>query len=239
MDFYLILLGFGIVQCASLGPEPQCSKFHYEEQLLEKMIRTEVKVEEIEKRILETNQHVIDVLEDLKTESVDIKNEYDELQKRYSKEMEERISEISKLKDTLLTETIAFQARGPADKSLDTGQTIVFAETMFNTGGAYDNMTGMFTVPVSGTYLFTIHLCIKNKMDMYYGIMVDNSVQTSGRFYDNDAYMCYSADAISVLGGGEKVYIKCLSTSSGDILYESSSSTYNNWSTFSGMLVHR
>lgn len=28
--------------------EPHCSKFHYDEQLLEKMIRTEIKLEEIQ-----------------------------------------------------------------------------------------------------------------------------------------------------------------------------------------------
>ncbi|XP_053399322.1 uncharacterized protein LOC123558939 [Mercenaria mercenaria] len=239
MNFGLVLLGFIVVHGASLGPEPQCSKFHYEEQLLEKMIRMEVRVEEIEKRISKTNQHVHQTLEDLKTERRDLKNDYNELQTRYSQEMEEHIAEIGKLKDTLLTETIAFKARVPADKSLETGQTILFTETMFNKGNGYDNMTGLFTVPVSGTYLFTIHLCIKYKMNMFYGIMVDNTVQTSGVFYDSTTDHCNTADAITVLKAGERVYVKCLSTSSGEVLTEYNSSTRNYWSTFSGLLIHK
>ncbi|XP_045204157.2 uncharacterized protein LOC123557036 [Mercenaria mercenaria] len=241
MRLWLVFLGFVVVHGGVIGPEPQCSKFHYEEQLLEKMVRMEVKVEGVEKRIMETNQRVLDVLGNLQTERKDMKNEFNELQIQYSKEMEERIADIEKLKDTLLTETVAFKARGPSDKSLGTGKTIVFAETMLNKGGAYDNVTGMFTVPVSGAYLFTIQLCILNKKQMHYGIMIDNSLYTSGRFYDNDAYTCDSADAITVLEGGERVYVKCLysPSSSGDILYEYSSSTYNYWSSFSGLLIHR
>lgn len=34
--------------------EPQCSKFHYEEQLLEKMIRTEIKFEALQKLVEES-----------------------------------------------------------------------------------------------------------------------------------------------------------------------------------------
>jgi hypothetical protein len=139
----------------------------------------------------------------------------------------------------LLTETIAFKARGPADLSLATGQTIIFANNMLNKGEAYNNNTGIFTAPMSGTYIFIIHLCIHNGKHMYYGIMVDDTVYTSGVFYDKGGTICYTADALLVLNGGERVYVKCLNGSSGNVLYEYSTSTYNYWNTFSGLLVHR
>jgi hypothetical protein len=137
----------------------------------------------------------------------------------------------------LLTDTIAFKARGPTDLSLAIGQTIIFANNMLNKGEAYSNNTGIFTAPVSGTYIFMIHLCISHSKIMYYGIMVDDTVYTSGHFYDTDSQNCYTADALLVLNGGERVYVKCLSGSSGNVLYEFSSSTYNYWNTFSGLLV--
>ena len=92
----------GIVHCISLGSEPKCSRFHYEEQLLEKVIRMEIKVEEIEKRVYQTNQNVISVLEDLKKERDNMKNDNQELQMNYSKEMEERMTDISEKKGLML-----------------------------------------------------------------------------------------------------------------------------------------
>ena len=62
----------------------------------------EIKVEEIEKRISQTNQNVIGVLEDLKKERDNMKNDNNELQMNYSKEMEERMTDISELKGLML-----------------------------------------------------------------------------------------------------------------------------------------
>ncbi|XP_060601878.1 caprin-2-like [Ruditapes philippinarum] len=240
MYLLLSIIFLAITQSLSFAAEPRCSRFHYEEQLLEKMIRMEVKVEEVEKRISKTNQNVINVLEELKIERTKMKNDNVELQTNYAKEMEERMNDVTDLKALVLTDTIAFKAGEPTDLSLETGQIIVFASNMLNKGGAYNNKTGIFTVPVSGTYIFMIHLCTRNGINMYYGIMVDDTVYTSGRFYDTNAYSCYTADALVVLSGGEQIYVKCLSgSSSPDVLHEYSSSSYNYWSTFSGLLVHR
>lgn len=49
------------------GKEPHCSSFHYEEQLLEKMIRSEIKLEDIVKTISALEQRVNDSLEKVKT----------------------------------------------------------------------------------------------------------------------------------------------------------------------------
>jgi hypothetical protein len=45
-----------------LAKEPVCSKFAYEEQLLEKMIRTEIKVENMANEIKTTQEAVMDTL---------------------------------------------------------------------------------------------------------------------------------------------------------------------------------
>lgn len=48
--------------------EPQCSKFHYEEKLLEKMIRLEFTVENIKKEVKDIQHQVKTTLGELQTE---------------------------------------------------------------------------------------------------------------------------------------------------------------------------
>lgn len=74
-----------------------CSKFHYEEQRLEKIIRIEEKGETIEKRILQTNEKVLEALGDMQKERQNMNNGYADLKGRYNKDMEETITTISKL----------------------------------------------------------------------------------------------------------------------------------------------
>jgi hypothetical protein len=59
---------FAVHVAKVLCEEPQCSKFHYEAQTLEKMIRTEIKVEAMEKEIMKTNQLVLESLRTLTSE---------------------------------------------------------------------------------------------------------------------------------------------------------------------------
>ena len=55
----------------SKAKEPVCSKFSYEEQLLEKMIRTEIKVEMMVNEIKTTQDNVLSTLGDIKLELSD------------------------------------------------------------------------------------------------------------------------------------------------------------------------
>lgn len=47
----LSVLFFSLMFCYVTSTEPECSKFHYEEQYLEKMIRTEIKFKELQKLV--------------------------------------------------------------------------------------------------------------------------------------------------------------------------------------------
>lgn len=118
----------------------------------------------------------------------------------------------------------------------------MFSILMMNEGGAYEKSTGIFTAPVAGTYLFTVQLCLQAGSNFYYGIVADNIVQTSGKFYDNDSYTCNTADAILVLRPGQNVAIKCLYGYSGvQLLYDTSHTPprSNQWNTFSGVLISK
>ena len=49
---------------------------------------------------------------------------------------------------------VAFHAKLDEPVTLDTGKTLICKEVIFSVGGGYDNLSGIFTAPVSGLYLF-------------------------------------------------------------------------------------
>ena len=51
------------VRSFAFSKEPHCSAFHYEEQLLEKMIRSEIKMEDMKRTISEIELRMNDTLE--------------------------------------------------------------------------------------------------------------------------------------------------------------------------------
>lgn len=65
--FWSILI-LVFVEVLAHTEEPLCSKFHYEEQTLEKMIRQELKVEKMHSSIEETQKLVETALVDLRNE---------------------------------------------------------------------------------------------------------------------------------------------------------------------------
>ncbi|KAL4222615.1 hypothetical protein ACF0H5_018656 [Mactra antiquata] len=152
-------------------------------------------------------------------------------------------NEMNSMRESLLTPNVLFKARYVKDVSPSTGETIIFTDIMINNGDGYDSNTGVFTAPVNGTYLFTIHLCLKGDKLLYYHIVHDNIVHTGGGFYgDKTHYFCHTADAVMYLSVGQKVWLECSHTLSysyyTNVLYDYTSSSYNNWNTFSGMIVH-
>lgn len=86
----IFIICCGFVSCK----EPQCSSFHYEEKLLEKMIRTEIKVEDLINTISQVEQRVNDSLEKM-TESLQ--------------------TEKSRLNDVHTSVTTAFKKSGRTD----------------------------------------------------------------------------------------------------------------------------
>jgi hypothetical protein len=73
--------------------EPVCSKFAYEEQLLEKMIRTEIKVETMVNEIKKTEDNVISTLGDIKQT---VKDMFADMKGNITDEMLKRNDEIKR-----------------------------------------------------------------------------------------------------------------------------------------------
>ncbi|KAL4233764.1 hypothetical protein ACF0H5_008442 [Mactra antiquata] len=250
---FSIVLAFCFISLCQCEEPKSCSQFYYVDKLLEKMIRNEVKGETLEKEIANTNSNVQLTLDELKRERDNFKNEIMEF-KNLMKDFKIKTDSIKETMENkfldfkietreiiknMATPNVAFKARTVKDKNPQAGETIIFQDIMLNNGKAYDSSTGIFTVPVNGTYLFTIHICVSAGKNFIYGIVYDDILNTSGIFYDSRGNICYTGDAIMQLDVGQKVWLKCLSNgSSTDILFGDTSSTYSYWNTFSGILVH-
>ncbi|XP_045187638.2 uncharacterized protein LOC123545381 [Mercenaria mercenaria] len=250
--FFVLFLISG--SCA----EPICSKFAYEEQLLEKMVRTEFNVEKMDKNMKETSNLVQNYLQQLRANWSQISKEFqekkealqaiidinkakvtkelDKMQKEREKTIAEYDARITKCEGAVLTPNIAFRARSPSLLDPVENQVIVFTKDIFNIGNAYDNSTGVFTAPLNGTYLLTSQLCLQNRKTITFGIFVEDGMYTVGTFcqYRNDN--CFSVETTVVMEALRKATVRSWSATSGEVLKENES---HFWSMFSGTLIHK
>ncbi|XP_052779311.1 caprin-2-like [Mya arenaria] len=131
---------------------------------------------------------------------------------------------------------VAFNAHTIVDKSLATGQVLVFSNPLFNIGEAYDSGAGIFTAPVSGVYFFSAHFCLYASRSWRYAFMKENDVVVvKGSNYDGNDHVCETASAVVLLLQNERLWIECQSGSTDDLFYSNS----NRRSSFSGALLHR
>ncbi|XP_060601248.1 complement C1q and tumor necrosis factor-related protein 9A-like isoform X3 [Ruditapes philippinarum] len=241
----------------SEASEPVCSKFAYEEQLLEKMIRTEIKVETMVNEINKTEENVISTLGDIKQTVADLtgnityemlqksdeikrregsfKNLFDETSKNLTSDMEAKREELTQLQEKLERPPIAFHAHYLTDFVLDTrDEIIIFTKSLINEGTGYDTSTGIFTAPVGGLYQFIVHTCTYYAKYAHIGLVWEDKVIAAGLNYDKDYDTCSTVGAIVRVRSGEKIWVKVTSSGSNRQLYQDS----NTMNTFSGVLVN-
>ncbi|XP_060573323.1 uncharacterized protein LOC132731206 [Ruditapes philippinarum] len=244
--------------------EPVCSKFAYEEQLLEKMIRTEIKVETMVNEIKKTEDNVISTLGDIKqtvsdftdmfadlrgnitdemlkrNDEIDRRGEsfkklFEETRTNLMSDMEAKREELTQLQGKLERLPIAFHAHHVADLLLDTkDEIIIFTKSLINEGTGYDTSTGIFTAPVGGIYQFVVHTCAYIKKHAFIGLVLEGTVIAADSNYDGDYHTCSTVGAIVRVRSGEKVWVKSTSSASNRQLCQSS----NIMNTFSGILVN-
>ncbi|XP_060591382.1 EMILIN-2-like isoform X2 [Ruditapes philippinarum] len=230
MYLMLTILGLLVIQRISCS-EPQCSRFHYEEQTLLKMLKLELFVEKMKEDIQSTQQKVLETLQSLDKEKNGLKQDYQEMKERDEAVMLRYAQEVENLKESAKRPTIIFQSKGLINLSPSAGETLVFKTTMLNEGNGYNNSTGVFTAPAAGVYLFTIQLCAHSKHDAQYIIMAEDKEIQRGFFYDTESNSCGTANGLTVLKEGHRVRIKMQYSRQ---LMESTTA----WNTFSGVLLH-
>jgi len=133
---------------------------------------------------------------------------------------------------------VAFHANTVANTSPATGHVIVFSQTVFNHGDGYNNATGVFTAPVSGVYMFTVHICtLASKYFSFAFVKTRGGDMVKGVMGDNDNHLCHAVSAITTLTKGEGVWLKCTSNygTSTHVIYKDSIRS----NTFSGSLLQK
>ncbi|XP_052812647.1 uncharacterized protein LOC128240168 isoform X3 [Mya arenaria] len=155
--------------------EPRCPRFEFEERLLEKLIRLEVAMEQMKDQTSATGNRLENCM-----------NEVDRLK-----------LDLNHTKEQLRVPTILFKATKVSNKTPNQGQIIVFKETLSNYGNGYDSNTGIFDAPVSGSYLFTVHLCSEPGIYIVSNLVNDGRIQTTDSNYEKEgkALQCYRRPA--------------------------------------------
>lgn len=220
------------------GEEPVCSKFHYESQTLEKMIRQELAVEKMKTEIEETRKQVSSALSELRAERESFTREIDSMKTVQEIEKQKMIKELGDIKGDMMTPYVFFHAHTVQNKRLVSGETFMFTNVVADVANAYSNQSGVFTPPYGGVYAFSVNLCIA-AVNSYMHIKISSSekvVFQTALVSSTGAYSgCYSLPALTVLKKGETVVVKMGATSiSGkDVVWESSEA----WNSFSGVLL--
>ncbi|XP_052761744.1 heavy metal-binding protein HIP-like [Mya arenaria] len=156
---------------------PACSKYDYEEKVLERMIRMEFAFEK--------------VLKENKIESETVEQDLT----RIKEENEHQIA----------TPLVYFNAYSPQTSSLSTGEVIVYKTVDTNQGDGYSSTTGKFTAPARGLYLLVMHTCTKSNNYANLHMLKEGSVLIASVYFDKDASHCSSSQVFVQLDVGETV----------------------------------
>lgn len=219
--FVLVYLSFVFV--ASDGLEPKCSKFDFEEKLLEKMVRmehkTEILTEKYDELLLEMN--------DMKAALLNFNRSLLEIS-------ENTRSELAAI--THRSSVYAFSAYWITDTSPSVGHNLIFSRTLLDTDGVYNNKTGEFTAPTSGIYMFASNLCIHNGQSVRVEFV--SAVSIFGRFrVSDDVYSeCSSGTVIGHVENGSKVWVKVIEIEPGNVFHNDEKYTFNS---FTGHLLQK
>ncbi|KAH3814838.1 hypothetical protein DPMN_143351 [Dreissena polymorpha] len=239
---------------------PACSRYDFEEKLLERVLRNELAIETMLKEIRETNVKVESALNLMQGDRKKIEATLDALDKSKGDmksqlnnaissgmtNMSEAVSDLTRnasmtisqikketavLKDQLSIPTVYFHAQYPADVSLDSGQVVVYSSVRVNEGQGYDQNTGRFTVSIPGLYAFTVQSCATSSKNAFLAIVRDGTEIQVAYFHTTTDHQCVSMQAFVKLAPSMKIWVQSLGTSSLTQIRDS-------FNSFSGVLLH-
>lgn len=262
---YLTLVLFSLGNVTNCKPsfEPHCSKFDYDEKLLEKMVRMEHAnevmfknvedfkdqakrnldsgMEGLEERVMQKMGQLEDanevVLENVKEFTDTTKQNLETLQK----ELDKKLSNITSLdepssKSSKTQTAYGFLAYWLTNLSPAESEAIVFSRTIFDKGSVYNNITGKFTAPVPGVYHLTASLCATSGSWIRLQFMADGARIGAFIVGDRDWFTCSSGSAIAFLEKGSTVWLRRVNVHSNTEKFANNNSDY--FHSFTGLLIH-
>lgn len=224
--------------------EPICSKFHYEEQLLEKMVRMEHASGLMSEDFKQLTRKVENALETTRSELNGIERQAQKGLEQYKRQALEELEQYKRQVQAGLDQyQQVIQGRSPVPQvafhvllknhvnQQGSGSILKFDTIALNIGGAYDVETGRFTAPFSGIFQFTIVIAAGDKKTAAVNLMKENQVVTYTWVKSDPTWAMTSNTAILDLTSGQQVWLQVGSDS-----YSYYGGLY---SSFSGHLLYR
>ncbi|KAH3814742.1 hypothetical protein DPMN_143252 [Dreissena polymorpha] len=234
---------------AVVGKEPAstaCSRYDFEEKLLERVLRNELAIETMLKEIRETNVNVKSTLDALDKSKNDMESKINNAINSGMTQISEAVSnlpqnasitisqqikkETALLKDQLSIPTVYFHAHTAADLSLDSGQVVVYTAVRVNEGQGYNPSTGRFTVSIPGLYAFTVQYCAPSQKYAYLQISSNGTNIQNSYFHSTNSHQCVSMQAFLKLTQSMNILVQSIRSSMLDSI--------GSFNSFSGILLH-
>ncbi|XP_052812327.1 C1q-related factor-like [Mya arenaria] len=235
-DFHRVLLQMLVIltlYCKCPGStEPRCSRFQFEERMLEKLIRLEVAMEQMKDQTSVTGNRLENCMHEMDRLTLDLndaKDEHVELKKDLANF---KTGLLNSIEEKSRVPTILFKATKVSNKTPNQGQIIVFKETLSNYGNGYDNNTGIFDAPVSGSYFFTVHLCPEPGAYIVSHLINGGRILTTDSNYDKDGLVCNTSEAVVYLEKQSKVWVEIFNSE------PKIKEDYHRFSYFTGVILH-
>ncbi|XP_045178837.2 complement C1q tumor necrosis factor-related protein 4-like [Mercenaria mercenaria] len=95
------------------------------------------------------------------------------------------------------------------------GQPVIFDSEKLNSGSAYNNIHGIFTAPITGTYMFTATLSVMPNNAYHTAFVKNNATNEIGYLYTDpiNLWLERSTTVLTHLDSGDEIWMVCLSDS--------------------------
>ncbi|KAL4239812.1 Complement C1q-like protein 4 [Mactra antiquata] len=117
--------------------------------------------------------------------------------------------------DGRLTEIPAFMAALSNDRNCSKGQKVVFDDIKLNRGQGYSKSNGIFTAPITGTYMFTTTLSSDPNGTYHIALVKGNATNEIAYMYavSTTQWSESSTTVVTHLDAGNDVWMVCVSNS--------------------------
>ena len=142
---------------------------------------------------------------------------------------------ITDFESRAIVPTVSFNIRKAKSLTPAQYQVMTFEHVIQNMGGAYNDITGKFTAPYAGTYMFGVQVCAKQRKHGDFNLVVDdreNEILVVVDYDKENAYTSSSGTAVHYLTKGQQVWVV------NHYQTELFESEHWCWNQFTGVLIH-